>query len=862
MHVVFDLDFDEGSWPGPSDQGATVGEAWLGPNGLVSRLELSLGLNGIFPTKAQRVACLVSRLGKPGFWSGSALVDPIGTAVRLLDWRDDLWSHGWRGQKTGAQRLDAIAELAGDINGGAPDRLSSITNTLDRRRTDVTKIELGTPREHLPAIWREVLTKLADRRVMVRDAAFRPASSTGNLANARRDGFQPSFSDPSLQLLRPPGPLAAAELVAAYLASVNDASTTVVVGGDPILDEAMRRFARPTAGACYPAQENALTQLLGNVLELAWSPVHPDRAFELLSHPDGPIPAVCARPLRRALQEWPSTTASTWMQGLEDALAAIDDLKRRADIRQRIETFFTPASSAEVGLNQLEPRVVALQHWLRARAATSTTPDDYLAAAAQSTSFLELVRASGLAVLTKTQARQMVALASPSKGTSRFPAEAHLHSVGQPGGVAAPADRIVWWNFTEVAGARLPTASLTNTERASLKSIGVSVQTRGDAAQRAAHRYKRPLWRANRTLLLVCPEVGVDGEQVHPHPLWDEITARLVRSDDRRALLRTAPVLESELSQSARPRAAVVAPRRAWSVPAGTVGARPKESPSSIGTLVGCPLRWALTYHARLSNAPAAAARVDGRLYGLIAHELLAELGRSGSFSLANITDVARQLFDKRVGDLASALFLPGAHHERAQLREVIAAAATRVGALVQKHGFTVVEVETERSRTIASIPLTGTPDLVLRAPGGTSVVVDFKWGGESVHREALKNGAAHQLAAYVELVADGGGPRPAAAYYVLRAQRIIADTIGLLPDAEELAFVSSADCWDATVKAYDEAIAGFSTGVCASGVADEAHQDLPERGEIVDGRLSLPAPCGFCDFHHLCGHAQQQGQR
>jgi len=67
-------------------------------------------------------------------------------------------------------------------------------------------------------------------------------------------------------------------------------------------------------------------------------------------------------------------------------------------------------------------------------------------------------------------------------------------------------------------------------------------------------------------------------------------------------------------------------------------------------------------------------------------------------------------------------------------------------------------------------IELAGRLDL---AAGDPPVIIDLKWGGESYHRDKLKNGTAFQLATYA-FIYGKAAEFPPVAYFVIRNQNMI----------------------------------------------------------------------------------------
>ena len=250
--IVFDMNFDSGAWPGPlAGDIASVGESWVGMAGFVSCLETELGLTRPSVRSAHRRAALVPAMaGVKGFWSESAKVDPLGSARELLRWRDFLRLHGWRGEAL-APRLKELAAVTGDVcvqYPGIADRLEAVEDALGARGTDIELVSIFEPIECFPKTVRDVFEALGRQGASIQKRDLETAAAAGDLAGAREPNFAPA-GDGSLQLIRPHGPVEAAEEVAAWLSGQGDTEGTVFIGTDPILDAALHRYGLPTTGA-------------------------------------------------------------------------------------------------------------------------------------------------------------------------------------------------------------------------------------------------------------------------------------------------------------------------------------------------------------------------------------------------------------------------------------------------------------------------------------------------------------------------------------------------------------------------------------------------------------------------------------
>jgi len=858
MRIRLDEAFDAGAWPGPGGVlGASAGESWVGFSGMLNLLEMALGLSLPRDAFSSRVAALVPRVrGTRGFWSASAEVDPLSTARRLIEWRDCLRLHGWRGEGV-SPRLHALAELTQDVTGATADRLLAVREALSGVGQVVDTLVLNEPVGRLPWAWREVFSSLAARGTRIHVEPLADAPATGDLQAARAPGFRPQC-DGSLQLIRPTGPLEAAEEVAAALAALPSREGVVVIGADTLLDTALLRHGLPTTGARPRPEDNALFQVLPLTLALGWWPCDPRRALELFTLPMSPVPRGIAHRLAEALHERPAVGSAAWNEALAAGLAAVPD-EARERIGQRLAVLLnSPIRGTEYPVAEIRRRVDVLLHWLRGHLSRREEGSDALQTAlGQCLSFERLVSLSGLEALAPAQLRRFVEEATVETSSGPlYPAEAGLATVGGPGAIVGPATHVVWWSFLRDTAPRFAPLGLTSDEVAALARAGVHLPGADDVAQGFSHRWARPLSQATRSLLLVCPLVGRDGSPEHPHPLWHEVEARLSVGQSGARLISAAVSIPSAPPPQQRSALPLVRPQHHWRVNGGLIQQRERESPSAVAALLGCSLRYALRYQGRLNGGETSALAEGEKLLGDTAHVLLArvlsEEARPGTAEEAEA--LAAKLFDSEGPRLAAPLFLPGAVAEKAHAREVTMRAAKELFRLIQAGGFEVESVEREVTGDALGSEFAGTPDLVLRR-GAARAVLDFKWDGLKYRRASLEAGTAHQLASYAHLLrASAGGPPVATGFFILRRQRLLTTDATLAPVAH-IGGPASQDTWTAVESAHQKSWKRVAAGeLTAPGLPERPGQPIREEDTLEEGVLFLQAPCRFCEYGPLCG--------
>ncbi len=854
MRITFDPAFDQGSWPGPIAQGhAASGEIWLGPSGLLSILETMTGLAGPTLPPAVRAAELVSEVRSiKGFWKDSAQVDPFGTARRLLEWRDFLWTQGWRGQPV-SLRLEQLAEVTYKASPGFPDRFLEVAGTMQGAANVIEALTLLVPVGRLNPALRTAVQALERTGTKVIEKTLEPASPKGDLGACRTVPFRP-IGDGSLQLLRPATHSMAAHELAAWLSNLESLERTVIIGPDSVLDEALHRFDLPTTGAGIPASDHALLQILPLTLAMAWDPPDPQRALELLMLPNSPVPKGIGRRLAHALQDYPAVGSDAWNEALEEGLNQFSDKKDRKRLKDRMDAIFARRiQSRNYPVTEIKARIDLLRSWAKGRMGEDASERAWQALIAQLENCMRIAELSGLSHFTAPQIRRMLYEINEAAGSfPLYEAQAGLETVGAPECIAEQAQNVIWWSFNRGAAPVIASDMLTAKERSGLEQVGVVLPRPGDEAVWAAERWQRPLMLAGSNLILVCARRGPDGEEQYPHPLWDELAGRVEESTGLKELEREFLISHNGLTRTIRPIRSLPEPVWEWGVIAGAVAKRPKESPNSLSSLISCPFSWVVRYLGNLYGGATATLDSPEKLQGRLIHEILTRVLSNPGQTPEEAADDATLRFGSEGPLMAAQLFLPGYEDIRAEVKMALRTAAHRVFRLIKEGRFTVRAVEqtyATKSRSLG-IEIEGRPDLVLKNP---DAIVDFKRGGVNYRKEELAGGTSLQLAVYGHLIRKNEKTTfPPVAYLMLKSGQVITVDPKAFPDARIIGGPSPEETWKGTQESFkriwDEMKAGK---VRASG----NDPDGPPKSQLDDGRLFLK-PCEFCDFAVLCGRA------
>lgn len=357
--------------------------------------------------------------------------------------------------------------------------------------------------------------------------------------------------------------------------------------------------------------------------------------------------------------------------------------------------------------------------------------------------------------------------------------------------------------------------------------------------------------------MLCCPRRSPDGEELFPHPLWDEIEAAMPMGELWRLqsrLIVEKPGLDHATPTEPRTVIALPSARRRWAVSndAATLSVA-EETVSGMIELVRCPFAWACRRPAALDESAATYwIRTDARIIGSLAHHLFRQVLGMELQDADSAEALVERLFDETGPRLAADLFLPGAATEQADTRALLGRAARGLVEWLRRAELTVEGLEVPHRAALGGRWIEGRLDLVL---GPEPAVVDLKLGGREARTQELRNGTACQLAVYGRLLQPPGGAFPRVGYFILGTGQLISPQAAAVKGSQEIPGADPSETWSALEAAYVRRLAMIEGGeVHATGVSDAADGAPPAKDSLTGGELILTPNCDFCRYGGVCG--------
>jgi len=909
MHIVFDMAYDQKVAPSGVQAGqASIGRLFVGLNGLLNVLQTHLGLTGKEMHHAMRIQgymdCMEEVKGKPDadFFVRSFEPDAWSSAKQLLAWRDELVLAGWTGQSDDGftPRLKALAvieqALPQHLKQGLGDGLQRVLLALEQASSILIKqLELRDKREELPSLVRRMVDCLEHKGVEVNVVDGVQTLAKGNLGVVQHAMFGSGAlgqdvvgDDDSLMLLQTADEWSAANIISSWLkANENHNSDVLMIQGQgsDVLDAALHKAGLPMMGNHQRSTWRAALQVLPLALANTWKPLDIQALLSFLSLPSSPVPSFAARRLRAAIQREPGIGGDAWIEA--EAKIIKIRMKRNIEAAMNQEDALAEAQALMADVNHyltglrfdpsegIDPESLkAMCSWVKQGLRNPKLKDSMAQALAQIDRMIELAEHYKKPI-PRAQVERMLdsVIAEGGQNPANIAQASSWLSAADSGVIAGKVDTIIWWGFTDPGQSSIIFWS--HKERSALQSLGVDLESSQQVRAREMNQWHRAIAFAGKRLILVAPK-RLQGASTQVHPLWDEIRYFATNQDDSASekedkhalLLADGQALNKQKTVFFAGRDINLAAEQSYSLPeSNIVSAIEKDcihSPeklsfSQMNTMLACPSKWALHYHARLKGMDSLSLPSGNQMIGSLCHKIVEKLYTPlQTWKVEEAKERASELFDICVPQMAAELLEPGRELEKERYRLDVYRAVESLIIAIDTAGLRVVGTEGEvDGKALDGIPFRGFIDLMLEDDEGNTFVIDLKWSGSTKYKKKeVEEGNALQLASYAWLLRNGDGAWAPGAYFMLAQGELITDDPRFKSKVTESPQAAS-EVWGLGAKTWSAQFKQMQSGQLeASGLRDE--KELKASREESDLMYSSP-PCYFCDFGKLCGKTRAE---
>ncbi len=771
----------------------------LGPSGFLSQLELYLGLSARRPVKLQRVIHFRKALkmldNGHRFYSRSMNVDDFGVASELLEWRDELYLHGWSGTFHGKPPSGRLADLCEveavlsreKFSPGNGERLMRVADALRLFRTPITSVELLEPLERHPLLWQQVIGFFTYH---YRESFDMPVAPEGSALHALQHRLllpEPCVEnenvehDETLSAVTADTVLTAAYHVARQLHKRRNDVLLIDGGEAGTFEEVLEAEGYPKQAFQGRKESLPALQLLPLLLRLRRFPLDVEALLSFLTLPAklSPLDPAFSGRLAQAVASFPGTGGRVWLRVLNDfhqlegetGKGTVDELHRWIDGKKVGYGEPMPLSELKVCAEKV------MEFFARKKEEESEEEqrDNLFSCGFEQTSVfaaaVDTLLEHGEHELGGYQVNQLLSQASSGiKGGQRREAGA-VPDTAHPGAVSEPFAHVIWWWAAAPSMEKgLPWLA---EERLFLEREGVKFPSREQVLEWQAADWLRPLLAARKSCLLILPPEGEER-----HPLWLKIASlmpvvQVIRVEERFSVAKgdmRTPI----------PVRSLPAKKSVWNIAEGIMPDEAVFSPTSLETFVDTPSRWFLDTVLRITPSRRLELSRGPLLYGSLAHRLVEELvvvmQMGGGKGPVDFQRWFINAFAELVQKEGAVLLVPGSSAELETLRFRLLYALRRLHPVLLEYGNNGIHAEHRLEGELNGYKMRGRADLLLFKSKDEPVVIDMKWGRSEDRRKSLERGMHVQLLAYAAMVQQRTGHWPLLGFYIMKnAQLFVA---------------------------------------------------------------------------------------
>ena len=826
MKVYFGLELDDLAFPRSYDTNGGI--HYLGNQTFLTMLESHLGLAGHDPNneyiRIEQYRQVLHRQLKRDpdiFYHASFAADELATATTLLSMRDELVLADWdfdENNKTPI-RLATLAQIEQVIRTedyplrqGFADRFMAVYHKIGIRKQPIKEIFINEPFDLLPRHYNKLFVALELNGVEIIQLDDLRSSDDSDLGRFRQSLLQGPGKrdkmdlklDGSLLILKAKRETDAAAYLSKLLKANPDFRPLCLIPEkNRSLDMAIVQEGLPSLGILSASSARPSLQILKLVTAFLWEPIDIYKILEFCSLSLKPLNYELSRVIAKQISSTPGIGSNEWKYAVDQFFREIEDRAatnkriKPEEIKREYKFWF---EHNRYNVTQSVPKVEVIQifkhvaQWAYDRydkiydkkeeEKNIKRAESLLVLSEQAKRISELLETlpENETHLSQLQIERIVrTIFEPSPVQLEKTKTGHLPYIYQASSVISQVDEIIWWNFIRNEKDHFFSRWYIP-EREYLETFDIQLKGPKDENDRVLWQRLRPVIQCKNRLVLILPEM-VNGEIVHPHPLFDDLQACyeapgkiILDIDDEKDRKRfesffKLPKKEPLANYSLGTPKAFLKIDDAKSIVNGA-----EETLTSLEQLFYYPYKWLFKFKINLRKSSILSIVDDRTLMGNLAHSFFEMMFKKSDIINWTKNDVYT-FIDKTTQSLleteGAVLLMYGREPERVSFIKKVKFAAWSLLHMIQENGWKVKGCEMELKGEFMGIPVKGKADLVL-VRRDEMAIVDFKWAGSRRREEMIKNEEDLQLIMYSKLL-ENNAQWAHTAYYTMFDGKLIA---------------------------------------------------------------------------------------
>ncbi len=795
MTIFFGLDLDEGAYL--ENETTNFGTMVVGPKQLLFLLEGQLGLAGhandveYLRVEQYRQAIIqYLSLNEECFFSNSFEADQFATANEMLRRRDELAEAGYKFEEENSapERIRIIAEIESlltlepslTLSSGFADRINDVILALENQETSIEKIFLNEPPDLQKVALKRLFDALSEKSEIIElndDSKIETSQKTdlGSLKNIILNGNKGNETnalknDGSLLILQSKRANESASWISKFLLKNPEFKPLCLIPEkNRGLDNAFIQEGIPSLGIPSASLARPSLQILKLVPAFLWEPIDPYKLLEFVSLAVKPLDDGLGFVIGRLMASKPGMNSDEWKRGIEGYFGQLlndesNDAVNYDYIRKEYEFWFERKRhnvNSTVPKREVIEIFEKLEQWaFEVFDEEGSKNSSLIVLSEQSRRIKELLQTLPETQLTFLELERIVrTIYEPSPVVFRQEEINRLNHIYDSSAVLSECEEFLWWNFSETESTRFFSRWYPN-ERKYLKTKNIALDTPAMENSRMLWQRIRPILKTQKRLVLMFAET-VDGNDVHPHPLFgdleaafghlDNITLDLSKNTGAKNWAKHFNLpdkIELKSQKFGTPKPFVEIKERPVLKDLGV------QSPTKLQTLLYYPYQWMFKEKIQLRQSSILSVIKENTLYGNLAHHLFERLLRKDFYTWDKgmVEDYIERSIPILLSKEGAILMMYGREPDRIAFEYKVKFAAWNLVSMIQNNGWKVLKTEMELEETVNNTEYKGFADIVLER-GAEKAIIDLKWRGIGWRRDLIKNEEDIQLVLYAQLL-------------------------------------------------------------------------------------------------------------